>query len=206
MQTDLFGKLDPTSRELALIQAAKVKGLELHFDFITESEELGLIEKIDKSPWITDLSRRVQHYGYRYDYKSRKLDKSFYLGTLPQWLEALSERLMNYALIDFIPDQVIINEYKPGQGIAPHIDCEPCFEDTITSLSLGSTCMMNFERSPNHKDKVGIILEPRSLMVMKGESRYHWYHGIPHRKKDTIYGQEFLRKRRISITFRKVVL
>lgn len=206
MQTDLFGTSRPSNRELILEKAAEVTGLEMHFDFISTSEELGLIEEIDKSPWITDLSRRVQHYGYKYDYKARRLDKSLYLGPLPIWLAALAERLKSSGIIDIIPDQAIVNEYEPGQGIAPHIDCEPCFGDTIISLSLGSTCVMNFEKSPNSKEKVEVLLEPKSLVVMKGESRFKWYHSISARKTDKINGQALQRKRRISITFRKVVL
>ena len=43
-----------------------------------------------------------------------------------------------------MPDQLIVNEYQPGQGISAHIDCEPCFKNTIVTVSLGSVYEMDF--------------------------------------------------------------
>lgn len=184
----------------------QLSGLSLEYDFITDYEERKLIALIDQQPWLNDLSRRVQHYGFKYDYKARKIDNSMYLGNLPEWLQNLAVRMHTHKLIDFMPDQAIINEYEPGQGISPHIDCEPCFGDTIISLSLGSSAVMNFESKPNSKEKIEIFLEPRSLVVMKEESRYNFYHSIPARKKDNIENHIFHRTRRISVTFRKIIL
>ena len=206
MQSDLFGHIKQSNKEVTLDKAQKIIGLRLYFDFITKEDENLLIEKIDNSPWLKDLSRRVQHYGYKYDYKARKIDRSFYLGDLPDWLNQIAVRLYNDRLLGYMPNQAIINEYECGQGIAPHIDCEPCFGDTIVSLSLGATCIMNFEKQPHAKDKVELLVEPRSLIVMTKESRYDWYHGIPQRKNDKFNGVSIKRQRRISITFRKVVL
>lgn len=205
MQTDLFNNY-PTIRQLTKENAAVIQGLELHFEFISLNKEKELIDEIDQQPWIEDLSRRVQHYGYKYDYKSRRLDNSSFLGDLPSWQIDLAMRIKELGIIDFFPDQAIVNEYFPGQGIASHIDCEPCFGDVIISLSLGSQCVMNFEKFPNSKDKVEVFLDSRTLLVMKGESRYNWYHGISHRKSDLFNGQNFKRNRRVSITFRKVKL
>ena len=38
---------------------------------VTEAEEQRILLRIADAPWLTDLSRRVQHYGYRYDYRAR---------------------------------------------------------------------------------------------------------------------------------------
>ncbi len=43
-------------------------------------------------------------------------------------------------------DQLIVNEYQPGQGISPHIDNKTLFSDIIVSLSLGSNAVMIFEK------------------------------------------------------------
>lgn len=43
-------------------------------------------------------------------------------------------------------DQLIINEYTPGQGINPHIDNPTLFSSPIVSLSLGSDCVMEFDK------------------------------------------------------------
>ena len=53
---------------------------------------------------------------------------------------------------------------------------------------------------------VPILLEPRSLVVMRGPARYEWTHGIPKRKQDIFNGQTLIRERRLSITFRNVIL
>ena len=100
---------------------------------------------------------------------------------------------------------LIINEYFPGQGIANHIDCIPCFGNTVISLSLGSNCVMDFINVLT-KQKVEIMLESGSLVILKGESRNNWTHGIAQRKTDNFNGIKTFRKLRISMTFRKVIL
>src|SRR5690606_13111056 len=101
-----------------------------------------------------------------------------------EWALDIGSRLYKDEILSFMPDQVIVNEYEPGQGIAQHIDCEPCFENTIVSLSLGSSCVMDFYLKQNLKLKESLHLEPHSLLVLKGESRYNWLHGIAGRKSD----------------------
>jgi alkylated DNA repair dioxygenase AlkB len=59
-----------------------------------------------------------------------------YLGSLPEWAAYTAEALYNHGMTPRIPDQLIVNEYEPGQGISAHIDCGSCFDDTIAILSL----------------------------------------------------------------------
>ncbi|MBK7911792.1 alpha-ketoglutarate-dependent dioxygenase AlkB [Candidatus Pollutiaquabacter sp.] len=132
--------------------------MEIYPDFIDRKTETELLKLIDNSIWLNDLSRRVQHYGFKYDYKARKIDNSFFIGQLPKWLTEIALKIYDEKYINFIPDQAIINEYESGQGIAPHIDCEPCFGDTIISLSLGSSCVMNFEQEHTQKTKLNYSL------------------------------------------------
>jgi alkylated DNA repair dioxygenase AlkB len=117
----------------------------------------------------------------------------------------LAYRLYDGNIISELPDQVIVNEYQPGQGISSHIDCVPCFTDTIISLSLGSACVMNFTGVPTG-EKIPVLLEPRSIVVLKDDARYKWTHSIPARKVDHFYGQTITRERRVSLTFRKVII
>ncbi|WP_236770608.1 hypothetical protein [Agrobacterium tumefaciens] len=42
---------------------------------------------LDAGEWNTELKRRVQHFGYRYDYKARAITADAYLSKLPAWLE-----------------------------------------------------------------------------------------------------------------------
>lgn len=206
MQTDLFGNSKKQKIDISIELAKDIVGLEIYPDFITTREEKELLDSIDNAPWLNDLKRRVQHYGYKYNYRARKIDNSLYLGKLPGWSENLIQKMLDGKIINFTPDQAIVNKYEIGQGISSHIDCEPCFGDTIISLSLGSSCILNFEKKLNSKDKIGLFLEPRTLLVMKKESRYDWFHGIPLRKSDKFNGEIIKRARRISVTYRKVII
>jgi len=175
-----------------------IRGLIKIPDYITEVEENQFTKTIDKQDWDNSLKRRVQHYGYRYDYLARNVTEDMYLGKLPKWLNELATKIFDDGLCEVVPDQVIINEYKPGQGISPHIDCETCFGPRIFSLSLGSTAIMEFTLSGKPKQEV--VLDRRSLVMMYGDARSIWKHSIPARLKDN--GIE--RGTRISLTFRNV--
>jgi alkylated DNA repair dioxygenase AlkB len=174
-------------------------------DYLDEGREQALVEVIDRQPWLTELRRRVQHYGYRYDYKGRKVTREMYLGPLPDWLRPLCKELNDCGLMPRVADQVIVNEYEPGQGIAPHVDCVPCFADTVASLTLGSSCLMEFTKVKT-RTRVPLFLSRRSLVVLSGEARYDWRHAIPARKSDTLEGRVVPRGRRLSLTFRNVLV
>ncbi|XP_075222336.1 tRNA (carboxymethyluridine(34)-5-O)-methyltransferase ALKBH8 isoform X3 [Lycorma delicatula] len=92
-------------------------------------------------------------------------------------------------------------------GIPSHVDTHSPFESPIISLSLGSDVIMDFK----HRDgrKVPVLLPRRSLLIMDGESRYDWSHGITPRKLDVVQSLEYgliskERSVRTSFTFRKI--
>lgn len=200
MQMSIFDK-PPQIRDFE-----NIEGLNYVKDFISSHEHDNILKQIDNSEWLNDLKRRVQHYGYKYDYKKRNIDYSMRIGDLPSWAMQIAEKIYNSGLTTHLADQVIVNEYQVGQGISPHIDCEPCFEDTVVSLSLGSTCVMDFINKYNSDLKISKLLEPCSLVVIQGEARYGWYHGIKPNKSDSHLGEKILRTRRVSLTFRKVIV
>ena len=186
------------------IAHAGIAGLTYLPDYIDRDEEQDLIHTIDAQPWITELKRRVQHYGYRYDYRARSITAASSLGPLPAWLASYGERLQQDGLFPRLADQIIINEYQPGQGIAPHIDCIPCFTEPIASLSLGSPCIMEFIQGQT-REKIDVRLELRSLVLLSGDARYRWQHAIAPRKTDRQEGRLIARERRLSLTFRNVI-
>ncbi|MDB4965522.1 MAG: oxidoreductase, 2OG-Fe(II) oxygenase family [Myxococcales bacterium] len=177
-------------------------GLKYLEEYVGVDEEARLISAVDEQPWLNDLKRRVQHYGYRYDYKARAVRRDMYLGTLPAWVTGFVDRIVQSRLMER-PDQLIVNEYLPGQGITGHIDCVPCFGPVVISLSLGSTCLIELSRGD---EKQPILLRPRSLLVLAGESRSLWRHRIPSRRSDKWDGGSYPRSRRVSLTFRTVRL
>ncbi len=179
-------------------------GLTYQPDFISEAMADALVAALDGSPWDETLKRRVQHFGYRYDYRARAVTGDAYLGPLPDWLLDVVASLVSSGYFPQPPDQVIANEYHPGQGISAHVDCVPCFGDNIASLSLLSPCEMIF-RHPDTGEKRTLVLQPRSLLKMDGPARYQWTHEIPARQADIVDGERRPRRRRISLTFRNVV-
>ena len=191
--------------------ADAVPGLRLIPNFLTEAEEEEILAKIDHSDWSQELQRRVQHYGWRYDYKSRQIEPTMRIGPLPAWAAALAQRLVDFDYVRELPDQLIVNEYVGNQGIAPHVDSKSSFSDGVAMISLLETWEMEF-RKRNRKDKVNRRLERRGVAILEGPARYEWKHGIPKRKgepgtlrTDNKKPRRVPRGRRLSLTFRKVV-
>lgn len=178
-----------------------VPGLFLHPDFIEEALEAQLLNEIDSQTWIVDYLRRLQYYGYR-----NELDKPYDLikfpVAMPPLIEQLSQKIIAQGIVLIQPDQVIINEYVPGEGIKPHKD-RAYYENQICGVNLGSSCIMRFIRGAN-LEIIDVEIPRRSLYVMQDDARKKWKHGIPPRKKDVVAGHVQLRERRVSITYRKV--
>lgn len=198
-QDNLFDRSSPS---LEIIQDAEnVPGLIQARHCWTATEQQVLLDEVDARPWLEDLKRRVQHYGYKYDYRARRVDHTMYIDELPDFAVGVAQRLLDNHLIERMPDQMIVNEYVPGQGISAHVDCEPCFSDGIVTVSLGSTYEMDFIHVQT-KTVRPIMLETGSAVIMTGESRYDWQHQIRARKSD----RGIPRGRRVSLTFRNVIL
>ncbi len=179
-----------------------VPGLRYVPDFISADEERVLLAHVDAQPWLADLKRRVQHYGYKYDYKARTIQRSMFLGAVPAAFATVAATARAQGLLPHDPDQVIVNEYQPGQGIAAHIDCVPCFDDHIMTVSLGGACTMDLVATSERGIQHALPLAPRSALILSGPARYEWLHGIRGRKSD----EGVARTRRVSLTYRKVTL
>lgn len=137
--------------------------------------------------------------------------------------------------------QAIINLYRPGEGITPHVDLLGRFGDGIIGVSLGSGCVMDFRRASTSEEKGGygagqdidpwddgftdedgkrkrwgLYLPARSVLVMSGDARYRWTHGIEKKEEDFVERESgegldeiprrvagrISRGERLSITFR----
>lgn len=172
-------------------------GLQLRKNFLSHREEHLLMCSIDKCVWNTSLQRRTQHYGHVYDYKSKDVAKV--APPIPDWCTFIVERLLDQSVLLVRPDQLIVNEYEPGQGIFPHVDSTSSFEDGIVSISLISDIIMDFVNQKTNERKEALL--PRcSALSLHDVARYEWRHGITARKTD--HGVK--RGRRVSLTFRKI--
>ncbi|PIL37639.1 hypothetical protein GSI_01333 [Ganoderma sinense ZZ0214-1] len=112
--------------------------------------------------------------------------------------------------------QAIINLYWPGEGITSHVDLLDRYGDGIMGVSLGSGCAMQFAKvpsdqpqSPSVPDECALYLPKGSVVVMTGDARYGWTHGIEKGFDDWVEvspdsSESVLLERdmRLSITFR----
>mgnify|MGYP001367934329 CR=1 FL=1 len=202
----LFGVTGIGDDELPAIAGSLPEGATIVPDFVSSIQERALIRVLDDpstASWRSDLKRRVQHYGYRYDYRAKGVSDAARLGPLPDWAMPLCQQMVEEEYFRELPDQVIVNEYLPGQGIAPHVDQPNCFGPVVASLSLGSDTVMRFSRDDDIQGEV--LLPNRSLIILQRAARYDFKHSIPQRRKDSINGQTSTRHRRISLTFRTVL-
>lgn len=173
-------------------QHPKIYGLSIDEGFITTEEEIKLCNIIDAQPWDTQLKRRIQQYGYKYNHLNKVITKTDFLGELPDWLQTMAQKIQK--VTGESPNQVIINEYLKGQGIKLHVDNTSCFGAIITSVSLlvpGIMLLENLEKT--HLAK--IRLPNRSSATFQKEARYNWKHSILPLEAE----------RRISITFRLAI-
>lgn len=187
-----------------------IPGLSYKRDYLFIRQAKSVLEQIDELPWNTELKRRTQHYGYKYDYTKRRVNMSLdQIAPLPRWADTIALMLSQDSHMRPDANQLIVNEYIPGQGIAAHVDCEPCFGNTVVSISLGGPCIMEFTNRSDPDFERGktysLLLEHNSILVLTGPARFWWTHCIPARKIDTWKGQDIQRERRVSLTFRTVL-
>jgi alkylated DNA repair dioxygenase AlkB len=158
-------------------------------DFIRSDEEALLAEEIAH----VDLStfemrgvvarRRVAFFGRSYD------SGQAVTSALPAFLMPLRDRVARWAAVDAGAfSMALINEYPTGAPIGWHRDA-PQY-DIVAGVSLLSSCRMKFRpyvRSNAHTSTHSqrrtatheIVLEPRSVYLMTGESRNAYEHHIP---------------------------
>ncbi|WP_293789054.1 alpha-ketoglutarate-dependent dioxygenase AlkB [uncultured Pedobacter sp.] len=179
----------------------QIPGFFLYPDFISEAEEQQLLDEIDSQPWMVDYARRLQYYGFRNELEAPYALIGIPL-PIPPIINELGRKIHALNNLEYVPDQVIINEYQPGEGIRPHKD-RNYYENQICGINLASGCIMRFTNGKTH-EVVDIELPKRSLYIMQDDARKKWHHGIPPRKKDLINGAILHRGRRVSITYRKV--
>ena len=178
-----------------------IPGLSYHADALTDAQEQDLLSYMDeKGTWApvtdSDKSRRVQHYGYRYDYKRRVASEP--TDVIP--VEWIGRTGLFGQEDDFKWNQVIVNEYLPGQGISTHVD-SLAYGNTIQCYTLGSGATMRFTHVDTGEKK-DLYVAPRSLYTMSGEARYRWKHEMIGRKSDIVGDKRVLRGRRVSVTLR----
>jgi alkylated DNA repair dioxygenase AlkB len=182
------------------LEPQPIPGLTYSSDYITRDEEADLLKRVEAGAWETELKRRTKIFGWAYD-ESTGVAGAASQG-LPDWLKRYARRLREDDYFPLTPDRVSANEYLPGQGIGAHIDRGGAQVETVGIISLGSAIMMDFTRIGY--ETRSFYLRPRSLLLISGEARHRWMHGITPRKSDRVGGLTLPRGRRVSLMFRAV--
>ena len=140
--------------------------------------------------------RKVAWYGdsaFSYTYSGIQKTALPWTAALRE-LKALCEKISGETY-----NSCLANLYHDGQeGMAWHSDGEKDLQPNgaIASLSLGAERKFSFKHKVS-KEKIDILLENGSLLVMKGMTQTHWLHRLPPTSKVTTP--------RINLTFRKIL-
>ena len=112
--------------------------------FLSVDEEKTIIDNLMNSDvqWKRINSRRITHFGLRYDYPRFAVVHSSDIPPFPEYLSPMISRL--YQLLQQngikLPDnyfnQMTIQQYPPKTGISPHVDTTEYFGEYIASVSL----------------------------------------------------------------------
>lgn len=141
--------------------------------------------------------RKVAWYGdAEYSYTYSKITKKAMIWT-PELLalKKIVEKESNETY-----NSCLLNLYHSGEeGMAYHSDDEKMLtkNGAIASLSLGAERKFSFKHKEN-KQRIDIILERGSLLVMKEATQTNWMHRLPPTKK--------VNTPRINLTFRTIEL
>ncbi|XP_028679986.2 alpha-ketoglutarate-dependent dioxygenase alkB homolog 6 isoform X2 [Erpetoichthys calabaricus] len=195
-------------------------------EFISEAEEQALLKQVYSAPkckWTQLSGRRLQNWGGLPHPKGMLAEK------LPEWLETYTEKIsLLSAFGGRHANHVLVNEYKPGEGIMPHED-GPLYFPTVTTISLGSQVLLDFYQpvcrdsevtTPQTEESrylLSLLVEPRSLLILQDEMYTRYLHGIQEMTDDTMtecvanlnctkarLGHILPRSTRISLTIRHV--
>ena len=162
---------------------------------------------LEKIPWKNDeaiifgkhhiTKRKVAWFGDNtYSYKYSGVTKQAHIWTpellqLKQKVEELSATTYNSCLL---------NLYHDGEeGMGWHSDAEKTLLDngTIASVTLGAERKFSFKHKES-KQRIDVLLENGSLLLMKGTTQKNWLHRLPPTKK--VFSP------RINLTFRTIIL
>lgn len=139
----------------------------------------------------------MQDYGPKVNFKKKKLKSNNFTG-LPSCGKLVYDRMKALnELNNFFPVELCNLEYTPerGSAIDPHFDDFWLWGERLVTLNLLSETVLCFTRDEKPEVEIDVRLAQRSLIVVSGEARNDWKHGIPRDK---------ISSRRLAMTFREL--
>lgn len=151
---------------------------------------------------------------------------------IPVWLQLYVDKINNLGVLGaHKANHVLVNEYLSGQGIMPHSD-GPLFHPIISTISCGSHTVLELQKSHTEDEDatgrerdrrdletVQILVERRSLLMVKDDAYHKYLHSIAQQTEDLILptisniemcenvdekNRVLKRERRVSLTIRHV--
>jgi alkylated DNA repair dioxygenase AlkB len=173
-EPDLFGEAP----------AASIEGLRYEREFLTRAEEAELRRLVQgfelREMRYKDYTARRRGIGFggSYDFDKHQLRPG---AAMPPALHPLRARVaawMGMAPEDFA--HMLISEYRPGTPLGWHRDV-PDFED-IVGVSLQGDAVLQLRPYPpvsaSAPASLQLLIEPRSIYMLRGEARWAWQHSI----------------------------
>ena len=159
-------------------------GMVYQRDFLSTEEEAQLIDIVAAMP-VKEMNyrgytarRRVLSFGGSYDFQAQQLHEA---PPIPETLEPLRRKVADW--LGVLPEaftQVLVAEYREGTPLGWHRDV-PDFEDVV-GVSLLNEAVMRFRpyppREPKKAGVIKIVVEPRSIYLLRGPARWAWQHSV----------------------------
>ena len=152
--------------------------------FLAAEDEASLLARIRELPLEEaryrsfTAKRRIVSFGAGYDFETNALLPA---PPLPAFLHPLRERVAAWVGIPSADlRQCTVAEYGPGTQLGWHRDV-PRF-GILCGVSLGSAARMRLRPYPHVKHRgerpLVLVLEPRSVYVLRDDARWRWQHAI----------------------------
>ncbi len=158
------------------------EGLEYRAELVSPDEEAELLEHFRELDFREYEfhgyfgKRRVVSFGLHYEFNEGTIANP---KDIPGFLLPLRQKAADFArLAPSELQQALVTEYTPGAAIGWHRD-RPAYRDVI-GVSFGSSCRFRFRRKRgNSWERASLIVEPRSIYLLRGPARTEWQHSIP---------------------------
>ncbi|KAF2232892.1 calpain [Viridothelium virens] len=199
-----------------VLSSSRIRALPPSFfyipNFISEEEEVQLLNQIPSNRWVTLTHRRLQAHPSKLTATNTLLS-----APLPSFLsEPILGRFKELEVFrdtpHRAPNHVLLNEYKRGEGIMTHED-GAAYAPVVATVSLGTSIILNIvekaESVPESTTrnlgsdgdgeqgkietepaKYRILQEPRSLLITTGEGYTEFLHGIADLERDEGLGPD----------------
>ena len=158
------------------------EGLEYRAALVSPDEEVELLEHFRELDFREYEfhgyfgKRRVVSFGLHYDTNDSTVHDA---EDIPGFLLTLRQKAADFAgLAPSELQQALVTEYTPGAAIGWHRD-RPAYRDII-GVSFSSSCRFRFRRKRGSSwERASLIVEPRSVYLLRGPARTEWQHSIP---------------------------